>query len=125
MIHENRGLNPHIQDVARRMALEGFLALAPDALSPLGGTPSDENEARDMMRELDAAETLVRLAAAVQFLSAHPESTGKVGAVGFCWGGSYANQLAAAGTSLNASVPYYGRQLPTEQVPNITAPLCL
>ena len=125
VIHENRGLNPHIQDVARRMALEGFLALAPDALSPLGGTPSDENRAREMMRELNAAETLVRLAAAVQFLSTHAESTGKVGAVGFCWGGGYANQLAAAGTSLNASVPYYGRQLAAEQVPNVTAPLCL
>jgi carboxymethylenebutenolidase len=125
VIHENRGLNPHIQDVARRMALEGFLALAPDALSPLGGTPSDEDRARDMIRELDPDDTLARLAAAVPFLSGHPESTGKVGAIGFCWGGGYANQLAAAGTSLNAAVPYYGRQLPVEQVPDITAPLCL
>ncbi len=125
VIHENRGLNPHIQDVARRMALEGFLALAPDALSPLGGTPPDEGRAREMMGQLDPAETLVRLAAAVPFLAGHPESTGKVGAVGFCWGGGYANQLAAAGTSLNAAVPYYGRQLPTDQVPNVTAPLCL
>jgi carboxymethylenebutenolidase len=78
-----------------------------------------------MMRELNAAETLVRLAAAVQFLSTHAESTGNVGAVGFCWGSGYANQLAAAGTSLNASVPYYGRQLAAEQVPDVTAPLCL
>ena len=125
VIHENRGLNAHIQDVACRMALEGFLALAPDALSPLGGTPTDEARALEMMRELDPDETLVRLAAAVPFLAGHPESTGKVGAIGFCWGGGYANQLAAAGTSLNAAVPYYGRQLPVDQVPNITAPLCL
>ena len=125
VIHENRGLNPHIQDVARRMALEGFLALAPDMLSPLGGTPSDENRAREMLGDLNPEETIVRLAAAVPFLAGHPESTGKVGAIGFCWGGGYANQLAAAGTSLNAAVPYYGRQLPAEQVPNITAPLCL
>ncbi|KPJ83438.1 MAG: carboxymethylenebutenolidase [Gemmatimonas sp. SG8_17] len=125
VIHENRGLNPHIRDVARRVALEGFLALAPDILSPQGGTPSDEGRAREMMGGLNAAETLVRLSAAVPFLAGHPESTGKVGAVGFCWGGGYANQLAAAGTSLNASVPYYGRQIPAEQVPNITAALCL
>jgi carboxymethylenebutenolidase len=125
VIHENRGLNAHIQNVARRMALEGFLALAPDALSPLGGTPTDEGRALEMMRELDPDETLARLVAAVPFLAGHPESTGKVGAIGFCWGGGYANQLAAAGTSLNAVVPYYGRQLPVDQVPDITAPLCL
>ena len=125
VIHENRGLNPHIEDVTRRMALEGFLALAPDALAPLGGTPDDEGRAREMMRELDAADTLERLVVAVPFLAGHLESTGKVGVVGFCWGGGYANQLAAAGTSLNAAVPYYGRQLPVERVPEITAPLCL
>ena len=125
VIHENRGLNAHIRDVARRMALEGFLTLAPDMLSPLGGTPEDEDRAREMLGSLNAEQTLERLAAAVPFLSGHPESTGKVGAVGFCWGGGYANQLAAVGTSLNASVPYYGRQLPADQVPNITAPLCL
>ncbi|UCG89360.1 MAG: dienelactone hydrolase family protein [Gemmatimonadota bacterium] len=125
VIHENRGLNPHIEDVTRRIALEGFLALAPDALSPSGGTPDDESRAREMMRELDPTETLGRLSAAVPFLAGHPESTGKVGAVGFCWGGGYANQLAAAGTSLNASVAYYGRQLPVDEVPKITAALCL
>ncbi len=125
VIHENRGLNPHIEDVARRMAVEGFLALAPDMLSPAGGTPSDQNRAREMLGSLDPQETIVRLAAAVPFLAGHPESTGKVGAIGFCWGGGYANQLAAAGTSLNAAVPYYGRQLPADQVPSITAPLCL
>ena len=125
VIHENRGLNDHIRDVTRRMALEGFLALGVDMLSPLGGTPSDQNRAREMLSSLNAEETQVRLAAAVPFLSGHPESTGKVGAIGFCWGGGYANQLAAAGTSLQASVPYYGRQLPAEQVPDITAALCL
>ena len=125
VIHENRGLNLHIQEVTRRMALEGFLALGPDLLSPLGGTPSDESGAREMLRGLEPEETLARLAAAVPFLAGHPESTGKVGAVGFCWGGGYANQLAAAGTSLAASVPYYGRQLPAKEVPKITAPLCL
>jgi len=125
VIHENRGLNPHIRDVARRMALEGFLTLATDILSPMGGTPSDEGEARQLMGKLNAEETLPRLAGAVPFLAGHPESTGKVGAVGFCWGGGYANQLAAAGTSLKASVPYYGRQLPAVQVPKITAALCL
>jgi carboxymethylenebutenolidase len=125
VIHENRGLNPHIKDVARRMALEGYLALAFDALSPQGGTPDDENVAREMIGDLDPQDTIVRLAAAVPFLASHPECTGKVGAMGFCWGGGYANQLAAAGTSLNAAVPYYGRQLPTEDVPKISAPLCL
>ena len=125
VIHENRGLNPHIQNVARRFSLEGFLALAPDILSPMGGTPADDTQAREMMGALDPGETLVRLTSAVPFLSGHPEATGKVGAVGFCWGGGYANRLAAAGTTLNASVPYYGTQLPLEEVPNITAPLCL
>jgi carboxymethylenebutenolidase len=125
VIHENRGLNPHIKDVARRIALEGFLAFAPDALSPVGGTPDNEDRAREMIYELDREETSARMAAAVPFLAAHPESTGKVGAVGFCWGGGMVNTLAAAGTPLAAGVPYYGRQLPVEDVPKITAPLCL
>jgi carboxymethylenebutenolidase len=125
VIHENRGLNPHIKDVARRMALEGFLAFAPDALSPVGGTPADEDRAREMIYELDADETLARMAAAVPFLASHPESVGKVGAIGFCWGGGMVNKLAAAGTELAAGVPYYGRQLSVEDVPKITAPLCL
>ena len=125
VIHENRGLNAHIEDVTRRMAREGFLALAPDILSPVGGTPADADRARELISGLNPDETLPRLAAAVPFLAGHPESTGKVGAIGFCWGGGYANQLAAAGTSLVASVPYYGRTLPSEQVPNVTAALCL
>jgi carboxymethylenebutenolidase len=125
VIHENRGLNPHIKDVARRMALEGFLAFAPDALSPVGGTPADEDMAREMIYELDTEATVARLAAAVPFLAAHPLSTGRVGAVGFCWGGGMVNELAAAGVGLAVAVPYYGRQLPAERVPEITAPLCL
>ena len=125
VIHENRGLNPHIKDVARRMALEGFLAFAPDALSPVGGTPEDEDRAREMIYELDADATRVRMAAAVPFLASHGESTGMVGAVGFCWGGGMVNKLSAAGTGLAAGVPYYGRQLPVEEVPKIAAPLCL
>ncbi len=125
VIHENRGLNPHIQDVARRMAVEGFLALAPDMLSPLGGTPPDEDKATKMIGSLNGAETVARLAAAVPFLANHAESTRKVGVVGFCWGGGMVNRLAAAGTSLNAGVSYYGAQIPAEEVPKISAPLLL
>jgi len=125
VIHENRGLNPHIQDVARRMALEGFVAFAPDALSPVGGTPADEDKAREMIYELDADATVARMAAAVPLLAAHSVSTGKVGAIGFCWGGGMVNELAAAGTGLAAGVPYYGRQLPADEVSAISAPLCL
>ncbi len=125
VIHENRGLNPHIQDVTRRMAVEGFLAFAPDMLSPLGGTPSEQGEATKMIGSLNPAETVARLAAAVPYVAGHPESTGKVGVVGFCWGGGMANRLAAAGTSLSAAVPYYGSQLPEADVPKISAPLLL
>jgi carboxymethylenebutenolidase len=94
VIHENRGLNPHIQDVARRIALEGFLAYALDMLSPLGGTPADEDKARGMIGTLNADGTARRIAAAVPFLERHAESTGKVGAVGFCWGGGMVNRVA-------------------------------
>ncbi len=125
LVHENRGLNPHIRDVARRMALEGFLVLAPDMLSPLGGTPADEDQAAKMIGGLDARETIARVAAAVPYLARRPESTGKVGVVGFCWGGGVVNQLAAAGTPLNAGVSYYGMQLPAGEVPKISAPLLL
>jgi carboxymethylenebutenolidase len=125
VIHENRGLNPHIKDVTRRMALEGFLAFAPDALAPVGGTPADEDKAREMIYELDAEATVRRLAAAVPFLAGHPLSSGRVGAAGFCWGGGMVNELAAAGTGLAAGVPYYGRQLAAERVSEIGAPLCL
>jgi carboxymethylenebutenolidase len=125
VIHENRGLNPHIKDVTRRMALEGFLAFAPDALSVVGGTPADEDRAREMIYELDHDANLARFVAAVSFIAGHPESTGKVGAVGFCWGGGMVNELAVAAPGLAAGVPYYGRQLPAEDVPRISAPLCL
>lgn len=93
VIHENRGLNPHIRDVARRVALEGFLALAPDFLSPSGGTPTDEDKAREMIGALDAAATTANAAATVTFLEGH-QSNGKVGAIGFCWGGGLVNRLA-------------------------------
>jgi carboxymethylenebutenolidase len=125
VVHENRGLNPHIKDVARRMALEGFLAFAPDALSPEGGTPAEEDRAREMIYELDRDANLARFVAAVPFLAGHTDSTGRVGAIGFCWGGGMVNQLAASDTVLAAGVPYYGRQLPVEDVPKISAPLCL
>ena len=125
VIHENRGLNPHIRDVARRLGVEGFLALAPDALSPLGGTPADEDKARDLIGTLDRAQTVARLADAVPYLASHAESNGKVGAVGFCWGGGMVNRLAAAGTSLAAAVAYYGQTLPAEEVPKVSAALLL
>src|SRR5690606_24646000 len=110
VIHENRGLNPHIEDVTRRMALEGFLAFGPDMLSSAGGTPPDEDQARDMIGKLDNAQTVAGLVAAVDFLKRHPNSTGSVGAVGFCWGGLKVNELAVASEGLDAGVAYYGRQ---------------
>lgn len=125
VVHENRGLNPHIRDVARRLASEGFLALAPDALSPLGGTPADEDRARELIGALDPVTTVARLAAAVPLLAGHGESNGRVGAVGFCWGGGMVNRLASAGTSLAAAVAYYGQTLPPEDVPRINVPLLL
>ncbi len=125
VIHENRGLNPHIKDVARRMAVEGFLAFAVDALSEGGGTPADEDKAREMIGALDRPVTVARMAAAVPFLAAHAESNGKVGAVGFCWGGAMTNRVAAAGTGLKAAVPYYGSTLPAEDVPKVGCALLL
>lgn len=125
VIHENRGLNPHIEDVTRRMALAGFLALAPDALSPLGGTPADSDEARTLMRKLDSRSTLDNFLAAVTYLKTHPHSTGKVGAIGFCWGGGMANQLAVNSPDLSAVVPFYGRQPAARDVVKIKASLLL
>jgi carboxymethylenebutenolidase len=125
VIHENRGLNPHIQDIARRLALEGFLALAVDLLSPLGGTPADEDKARDMIGTLKADETAQHAAAAVPLLERHPESTGNVGAVGFCWGGGGINRVAVLASDLKAAVAYYGLQVPADQVPAIRARLLL
>lgn len=125
VIHENRGLNPHIEDVARRVALEGFLVIAPDALSPLGGTPNNPDAARDMIRELDSPATIDNYVAAVEYLKTHPLSTGKVGCMGFCWGGGMTNQVAVNAADLVAAVPFYGSQPASEDVPRITASLLL
>lgn len=125
VIHENRGLNDHIRDVAERVALEGFLALAPDALSPMGGTPEDEDEARSMIGDLDGDDTAEDFEAAIQYLKSHPQSTGKVGCVGFCWGGAMTNQMAVRSPDLTAAVPYYGRQPDADDVPRIKAALML
>ncbi|MFC6490063.1 dienelactone hydrolase family protein [Nitratireductor sp. GCM10026969] len=125
VIHENRGLNPHIRDVARRMALEGFVALAPDFLSPLGGTPDDEDQARQMFGELDREQTVANGVATIAFLEEHEDANGNVGAVGFCWGGGMVNRLAVGAPSLDAAVAYYGAQPEAEQVESIEAPLLL
>lgn len=124
VIHENRGLNDHIRDVARRAALEGFWAIAQDGL-PLGGTPDDEDEARDMIGQLDREKTRDDFVAAVIYLAGHDRCTGKVGCVGFCWGGGVANQLAVHAKDLDASVPFYGSQASAEDVPKIDVPLML
>lgn len=125
VIHENRGLNPHIRDVARRVALEGYVVFAVDLLSHDGGTPEDADKARDMIGALDPELNAQRLAAAVPFLAAHSEGTGKVGTVGFCWGGGMVNELAARSPELNAAVAYYGRQVDAARVANIKAALLL
>src|SRR4030042_335829 len=119
VIHENRGLQPHIQDVARRMALAGFLTLAPDALSPLGGTPEDADKARSLIGQLDGESTAKNFVAAVKYLKTHPLSTGKVGCTGFCWGGGMTNQVAVNSPDLLAAAPYYGSQPATGDVPKI------
>jgi carboxymethylenebutenolidase len=125
VIHENRGLQPHIKDVTRRVAAEGFLALAPDALSPLGGTPEDEDQARSLIGELDPAATVKDMVAAVQYLKTEPLSTGAVGCTGFCWGGGMTNQVAVNAPNLLAAVPYYGRQPDAQDVPKIKASMLL
>ena len=125
VIHENRGLNPHIEDVARRVALEGFIAIAPDALSPLGGTPEDPDKARELIGKLDGQSTMQNYVAAVRYLKTHPQSTGKVGCIGFCWGGAMANQVAVNSPDVLAVVPFYGRQPASEDVPKIKASLLL
>lgn len=124
IIHENRGLQPHIKDVTRRMAKEGFLSLAPDALSPLGGTPeNDLDKAVKMIGQLDNDKTIKNMVAAVNYLKTNPLSTGKVGCTGFCWGGGMTNQVAVNSPDLNAAVPYYGKQPGEDQVANIKAPI--
>lgn len=125
MIHENRGLNLHIRDMTRRGALAGYLTLGIDALSPEGGTPANEDQARDMFGKLNPDVAAARCAAAVRFLASHPQSTGKVGAMGFCWGGGQVNRVAAIEPALHAGVAYYGSQIPAERVPGIRAALML
>jgi carboxymethylenebutenolidase len=125
VIHENRGLNPHTEDVARRIALEGFLVIAPNALSPLGGTPDDVDEARSLMRQLDSQKTVKNYVAAVKYLKTHPESIGKVGVTGFCWGGGVTNQVAVNTPDVQAAVPFYGRQPASEDVPKIKASMLI
>jgi carboxymethylenebutenolidase len=124
VIHENRGLQPHILDVNRRMAKEGFLSLAPDGLSPLGGTPdNDVDKAMTLIRELNAEQTTKNFVAAVKYLETHPLSNGKVGCTGFCWGGAMTNQVAVNAPTLKAAVPYYGRQPVAEDVAKIKSPV--
>ncbi len=126
VIHENRGLVPHIQDVARRVALEGFLVLAVDMLTPYGGTPSDEDKAREAFAaNVKPDETAPRVSAAVPFLASHAESTGNVGAVGFCWGGGMVDRIAMLNPDLKAGVAYYGPIPPLDKVADIKAPLLL
>ena len=125
VVHENRGLNPHIEDVTRRVALEGILAMAPDLLSPLGGTPSDEDAARDMIAKLDGKQAVQNLVSAVTFLKKHASGNGKVGAVGFCQGGDRVGDLAVNAPELDAAVVYYGRQPRAADVEKIRAPLLL
>ncbi|MER9073512.1 dienelactone hydrolase family protein [Mesorhizobium sp. M0904] len=125
VVHENRGLNPHIRDVARRVALEGFVALAPDFMTPLGGTPDDENRARDLFSQLDPAQVAANAVATVAYLKGYKDGNGKVGAVGFCWGGGTVNMLAVNAPDLAAAVAYYGMQPKAEDVPKIKAALML
>jgi carboxymethylenebutenolidase len=125
VIHENRGLNPHIEDVTRRMALEGFLALGPDALSPLGGTPADADKARDMFQQLDSQKTIQSFAKAFDYLRSRKDCNGKTGCIGFCWGGAMANNLAVQAPELMVAIPFYGRQPEAQDVPKIKATLQL
>ena len=125
VIHENRGLNDHIRDVARRLALEGFMVLAPDFLAPSGGTPADEDKAREMISALDAAKTAANAVATVKYLKGRPDGNGKVGAVGFCWGGGLANRTAVDAPDLAADVAYYGMQPDAADVAKIHAALLL
>lgn len=125
VVHENRGLNPHIEDVGRRAALAGFISLSPDALSPLGGYPGTDDAGREMQSKRDRDEMLEDFIAAAQYLQQHDACNGSVGVVGFCFGGWISNMMAARMPALAAAVPFYGGQAPTEEVPHIQAPLLL
>jgi len=123
VVHENRGLNPHIEDIARRLAVDNFVAFAPDALFPLGGYPGDEDKARELFQKLDQAKTREDFIAAAHWLQARPETNGKLGAVGFCFGGGIVNMLATQVPELAAAVPFYGSAPNLEDVPKIKAAL--
>ena len=123
VIHENRGLNPYIEDVTRRLAVEGYLAFAPDALTPLGGYPGDEDKARTLFGQLDEEKTRNDFTAACGYLKSRPDCTGKFGAIGFCWGGEMVNTLATRVPELKAAIPFYGPQPPADQVAKIKAAL--
>ncbi len=125
VIHENRGLNPYIEDVARRLALEGYAAFAPDALTPVGGYPGDEDKAREMFAKLDPAKRAEDLLAAVDHVKLRPDFNGKVGAVGFCFGGGIVNTIATRYADLAAAVPYYGAQPPAAEAAKIKSPMLL
>ncbi len=125
VVHENRGLNPHIEDIARRLALENFVTFAPDALTPLGGYPGDEDKARELFQKLDQATTREDFVAATGVLKTRQECTGRIGVVGFCYGGGIANMLATRVPDLGGAIPFYGGQPPAADVPNIKAPLLI
>ncbi|GAB2704568.1 carboxymethylenebutenolidase [Hymenobacter frigidus] len=125
VIHENRGLTPHIKDVTRRVARAGYLALGVDALTPLGGTPADEDKGRELIGQLDPAKNLNNYLAALAYLRSRRDSNGRTGAVGFCWGGGLANQLAVHDPKLNAAVAYYSQQAKAEDAPKIKGALML
>jgi carboxymethylenebutenolidase len=125
VIHENRGLNPYIEDVARRVAKAGFIALAPDGLTSVGGYPGNDAEGRELQRTVDGEKLMNDFFAAYEFLAGHSDTTGKVGCVGFCYGGGVCNAMAVAYPELGASVPFYGRQANAADVPKIQAPLLI
>lgn len=125
VVHENRGLNPYIEDVARRVAKAGFVALAPDGLTSVGGYPGNDEKGRELQRRVDPARLMNDFLAAVDWLKSSPLTTGKVGITGFCYGGGVCNAAAATFADLAAAVPFYGRQVPAERVPQINAPLLL
>lgn len=125
VIHENRGLNPYIEDVARRLAVAGFIAFAPDALTPLGGYPGNDDEGREMQRKRDGAEMVEDFVAAVEFVQSHPDCSGRVGSVGFCFGGGMSMRLAIRVPTLTAAVAYYGRHPDPAEAASIKAPLMI
>jgi carboxymethylenebutenolidase len=125
VVHENRGLNAWVEDMARRVALEGYEAVAPDALSPLGGTPADPDKAREMIMGLDRTANTKNFVAAAAYLKTGPQATGKVACTGFCWGGGVTNQVAVNAPDLTAAVPFYGIQPAADEVPRIKAALLL